>query len=30
MRRIHQLDGLRALAVSLVIVNHVAGWYPAT
>lgn len=28
MRRIPQLDGLRALAVGLVIVNHVAGWFP--
>ena len=28
MRRIPQLDGLRALAVTLVIVNHVAGWFP--
>jgi peptidoglycan/LPS O-acetylase OafA/YrhL len=28
VRRIPQLDGLRALAVGLVIVNHVAGWFP--
>ncbi len=28
MRRIPQLDGLRALAVGLVIVNHVAAWFP--